>query len=232
MPERKFKIAELEAILELPADHPRRRQLETDPRFRAAVHAYQQFLDLAQALPDPEMISAEERLGEFVDKQVFSGAKTTSGFGYPAPVRRWWQSRWLRPVFACCLLVVAAASFYSVYEPGGPEPGRSINLRAGTATHAEPAGLQHISMETTADGSVRVAWRVYAGAETYRLVVIGPDLVPVGTFTAGADISFTIPAAEVARLRDLEPSLVVRVEALVADDPIGHSPALPWPTTD
>ncbi len=39
MPERKFKIAELEAILELPADHPRRRQLETDPRFRAAVHA-------------------------------------------------------------------------------------------------------------------------------------------------------------------------------------------------
>jgi hypothetical protein len=231
---REFEIEELEAILELPADHPRRRRLETDPRFRAAVHAYLQFLSLGQAEPDREAARAEEKLGKVLEHEIFGPSDSTaaSAIDTRSRIRRMWQLPWLRPTAAVALLIVAAVGFSSLLRSDGPGDAPSGVLRI---EQAAPQAEVHLDMATTgrtSDGSVQVAWQAYPGAETYRVILYGADLAPLTELTVTNDTKLVLPLEEISRLTTDQGSLFYRVEALRGGDPVARSQPQLLPTTD
>jgi hypothetical protein len=155
-------IDQLGGVLELPADDPRRRHVETCPRCSALAVTYRDFVN-AEPVPDsdPEAAAVHLRgvLREEIEGALASRAKARSSFFS------------LRPAWAALAVVLVVGSVVLIRM--GPEGPQEQVLRGG-GTGEEPLSLAAPEFEN--DGSVRLSWRPLDEADQYLVVIYEPDL--------------------------------------------------------
>ena len=215
MTERPFDIAELEAVLALPPDHPRRRDLEADPRFRAIVRSYRRFLAAGDEPATADMQRAEARLDGFIDDLVLGETAVA------APARSWFRS-W-RPYLVGGLVAAALGLvLLTSRDTYGPqEPGRALRWEGPDSTEA--VTLVPGTPEALPDGARRVVWRTLPTADAYAIAVYRSDLTRVGFLDAGGDTSLTVERTRLVDLCGADGQVVVRILGLAGADTIARS---------
>lgn len=175
------KIAE---ILELPVDDPRRIHLEECPRCGSALLIYRAFLK-AEAVPGANPSDAEARLSAFIQSKIDSTSLVTATNGnisgapvtVEAPERKGFLASvtgalFLRPACITVALVLIAAGLlwrqpWIVDKP----------VLRGTSPAVETGNSLDLATPQLQDnGSVRLAWQPFAGADSYQVCIYDQDL--------------------------------------------------------
>jgi len=209
--ERDFDIAELESILELPEDHPRRVALSRDPRFRATSRSYQRFVAAGEQPADAATARAEARLADAIDRTVLGRAATRP------PLRPWFSSyrSYLVGGLAAALVLVLLVARDDVQPP---PPGQA--LRWEPSTTPESVRLLPDTPVALAGDRLLISWYRLPAAEGYAVEFYRSDLVRVATRDAAAETSLTVDCAV---LRGPGGPSLFRVLATAGADTIGRS---------
>ena len=184
MPDKCLETHELEEVLALPEDHPRRRHLRDCARCRALMASYAEFLEPGEQ-PGARPEDARRDLAAALDDRIL-GSKEKAGF-----MDRLFSRAW-RPALAAAALVLIFIGSRALFF-GGPDEIR-YRGEAFTDDFVFPA-------EVLEDGAVQFRWHSVERADEYRLLILGSDLLEMEALSAGADTVFVLPAS---MLRDLE----------------------------
>jgi hypothetical protein len=154
-------VQEIGAVLELPADDPRRRHVEMCPRCRSLVASYTSFVEA-----EPADGSDLERVRGMLDARIRAGASRWKPSR--SSVRAFWWQLWLRPLplLAAGLVVVSAAVYWTSRQP------EQSSLRE-TTPQSRTFALS--PAEVAADGSIHLSWSAMTGADQYQVRIYGPD---------------------------------------------------------
>jgi len=155
---------EIEQVLKLPADHPRRRHLETCPKCRSALALFRAFDAGGPAPAGARPGEARRRLSEIVEREL---GDTPPRRIVLAP-RRWFTSGWALATAAT--LVVGAGLAWNALRPPSPVP-------AGNAWRGAAAAAPALEEAAVApDGRLVLRWRAVEGAESYDVRVFSSAL--------------------------------------------------------
>jgi hypothetical protein len=217
-------------LITLPEDHPERRRLYGSPEFEARMRLWREFETYgAGGLPAAEAETAarelEMRLGPAVRGEATAAARGSASASAGAgerdsrrrgPARSWLQSLFGAPprsavAFATVLIVGFAATWLLTRE----------------GTHAVRSAPEHAAIEMAAPRAtpqgVELSWTEVPGADGYRVIFYGADLVEIARLdhVAGTHVEL--------RLQALPPGLragkdaLAEVTALHGEDPIAPS---------
>ncbi len=190
MEHRCLEPAELAALLEMPADDPRRAAAAACPRCDSLLRAGAAFLAGDDTVPPGELARAERTLAAVLAAQL-----TAPGAAAPASPRAvqargrvsrragWGWGVGLAAALAAAMLMIAR-------EPGVPA-GPSGVLRGGGPAAGAAIELAVERTEPASDGSAKLSWAPVPGAETYRVELFTAALDTVGV------LSVSEPAATV-----------------------------------
>mgnify|MGYP001596573796 CR=1 FL=1 len=221
--------AALGEILDLPADDPRRRHVDSCPRCRSLVLAHGLFQEPPQ---DDEAERAADqvaaRLDAFREDMISpAAARTTSGSAAGPPLARsadgrpsWWRRLFaapFRPAWAlAAVAVVSVIAVVGIRQSRRPE---EILVR-GTLNRA--MGL--VAPEILADGAVRLVWRAAAEpVDGYELVLFSPRFETLARIPTGPDTSLTLAIERFPAPYRAGELLFYRVDALVGRDVVAQS---------
>lgn len=246
-------IEDLGALAELPADDPRRRTAEADPRVAALLRAYGAFV-APGPLPDgADLAAAEAHLLAALERElgVPLGDAARSPVPLPAaPAARsghepqgnggtnffaWLLGPALRPglAAAAALLVVAAA--WSLLAPRGTgrDSGRDAPNLRGPATPGAPGtwdarpAVRAIGPGPGTAGAVRLTWAPAPGATRYAVVFLAGDLGEIARVDTGTTTEFELAAPALPAGLASGQAVLWRVTAYQGADEIGRSDTLP-----
>jgi hypothetical protein len=238
-------VAELEAVLALAENHPRRRHLETCPRCRALLLEYRDFLSTDDIPEGADPVAAERALGAALGREMETVAgdarlATVPGAGRDETGRTgsrdshrprgrapgWWFARQPAGVRALAavlaLVVVGGASVLLLRGDGEPAPDilRSSDAEAAAWDLTVVAGR----FAANDAPALRLAWTPRPGADAYEVRVYATDLDPRGTFGPFTDTTAVVPIAGLDEIPAPGDPLLVRVVALAGGDEQERSP--------
>lgn len=213
MSERPFEppdTDELAGLEDLSPDDPR--VIAQGPRVRAQLRAYRDFV-APDTLPEGARADdAEERLGRMLERELGIPASQPSAARAETPripVASEPQGFWtrllgprMRPAIGFAAVLVVLGVVWMVR----PRPAQEPVLR-GTQTPASPTELASATV-TRSDGSVRLEWLAVAGASSYRVVFLSPDL------------------SEIARVNDLHDTRFDLIDGSLPSGLTPHAPVL------
>ena len=202
-------IEQLGGVLELPANDPRRRHVETCPRCSALAVSYREFVNAEPVPPgsDPEAAAAHLRgvLREEIEGTLASRAKARPSFFS------------LRPAWAMLAFVLVVGSVVLIRM--GPEGPQEQVLRGG-ATGEDPLSLA--APEFLGDGSVQLSWLPFDEADQYIVVIYEPDLTELTRTDPVTDPEITLHSRDLAGVTSGS-AVIWRVVALQGGDEIEFS---------
>jgi hypothetical protein len=215
-----FRLEELESLIDLDAQDPRRRHLEDCPLCRARLAAYKAFITEGppQAGSKPERAEAE--LGSFMENMI-RGSEARSDSRARLHARRF-PKRVLIPglavaAAAAVILIIALSPF-----PGGdrqlPAP-----LRGSDSPSITGAGVSVRPVEQSGS-SVLFSWTARPDADRYEIQIFNARLEGVARFEAGGDTSLTVESGD---LPGPDEPFFWRIAAFRGGDEIAHSRPLP-----
>jgi hypothetical protein len=207
---------DLDWVLSLPDDDPRRRHVRACPRCRALVDQYVAFLEAAPEVDAARLADADARLSAALERAI--GAAPARGGRIARSARvAWWETWAWRPVAAAAaVVVVAGAALLWMYAPHH-EP----ELRGGPETAATVV-VEHA---TLAGGAVHLDWRACPGASMYQVRVYASDLREVSRLET-PETSLTLAAERLSPRLARENVVLVRIVALSGGDAIATSSAI------
>lgn len=223
----------------LPADDPRRRELEAKPSARARVLAYREFM-AAENLPGaPGRAEAETRLAAALDAEIgIPGATAGASDGAPAratlaaPEARldprpfaWFGPSRFKPLVAIAAVVLAMAGaglVTTVLRQQQGDPLRGIET-PGVPGVWSPDPKSRV----TPNAGLALAWTAAPGADRYVVVFVSADLEELDRIEGITSLELILTRE--ALPRGLRPATTVswRVLAFRGADEIGRSPATP-----
>jgi hypothetical protein len=202
-------VTEIATVLELPADHPRRRHAESCTRCRSLMASYVSFVEAG-----PVEGADLERVRGMLDARIRADASRWRPSR--APARAFWWQALLRPapLLAAGLVVIAAAVFWTTR---GPEQS---SLRE---SNSQPQAFALSLAEVATDGSIQLHWGAMTGADGYQVRLYGPDFGEIYRSPNTAVTSLTVERT--ALPPNLPPTLDLtwRVFALSQGDVIATS---------
>ncbi|MGQ0722554.1 MAG: hypothetical protein ACT4PE_13440 [Candidatus Eiseniibacteriota bacterium] len=149
-------VEELGGILELSADDPRRRHVESCRRCRLLVAAHERFLSVPPA-PGAKVEDAADRLRRAFESEL------------PAPARK-------RPALPRGRIGLAAAAAFAVAiavvftRPRPDAPDRPVFRGEGDTETSASRDVPRVEViETLPDGKLRLRWSETPGASRYEL---------------------------------------------------------------
>lgn len=217
-----LKPEELDQVLSAPAADPRRVHARSCPRCGALLAQYASFVAAESGIPERQVADAETRIGAALDREIGLGAAPK-----PAAVRTRTRWAWLRePAFRPALAFAAVAivlgiAIWSPIRLGSPGDGR---LR-GTEGTLAPL----VRTEVEADGTLRLDWHSWSGADAYEVRFYSSDLAELGRRGPFTDTTARIGRHQIPEVVGHR-ELLVRVIALREGDPVGQSSVVPLPS--
>ncbi len=199
-------IEELETLLALPADDPRRRHVDDCSRCRSLADMLTEFASHPAAPAEAGFAAVDARLRDTIAEltgvtEREDVAVAASPFREVRPASR--APRWsfgaLRPAFAFAAVLVVATAGVALWRANSPGP--VMRDASGTAAAAFTA-----SVSPQLDGALRIVWTPAEGADGYRVLFLDPSLREIARLDA-------ISASEVTlRAEALPPGLTHGVE--------------------
>jgi hypothetical protein len=186
--DRRIEPEDLGALEGLPTDDPLLRQLESQPRARAQYRAYRDFVAPGDVPEGARVHEAEARLAEVLERELGTPIGRTPeavpGARSAAPARSQGGGGFLsllfgprmRPAFALAVMLVVAGGVW-IYT-ATRQPGEPI-LRGGTRAGPLGGPVGGVATGRLADGTVRLTWTPSAGAESYAVVFLSPELAEI-----------------------------------------------------
>ena len=184
MEQKCIDIEKIPEILELPVDDPRRIHLEECPRCGSALLIYRAFLK-AEAVPGANPSDAEARLSAFIKSKIDSTSSVTAAKSnisvapvtIEAPERPDFlasiaRTLFLRPAWITVALILIAAGLLWRQPWIVDKPvlrGTSPAVETGNSLDLDTPQLQD-------NGSIRLAWQPFAGADSYQVYIYYQDL--------------------------------------------------------
>lgn len=229
------RLERIEELLALAPDDPRRAHLDECPRCRARIAEFTSFME-ARPLPDGIRLGdARARLTEAVRREA-EPAMGSARIDRPRSGTGFWD-RISKPLWkpalglAVGLLIVVAVGRVTDLARWGSTP----IFRGGDAAEQVwlPAGVW------TAAGELELHWPRTTGADGYRLLFYGSDLLEIiridvddetraaTGMAAGTTTQFTLTADRVKRLGASGATIYCRVEALRDGDTVARSQPIP-----
>lgn len=211
-------VERIATVLELPAEDPRRRHVESCPHCRNLARSYTEFLR-AEMGPAAQPDAARDRLAE-----VILDAAGETDVPETAP-SRWWSSWRLRSaslVAATAAITLLAVILWPDHSTVPPLLRDDRVPRAG-ALSLRPA-------EAVTDGNVRLTWTRAHGADRYEVRAYSSELDEIYRHPAVTDTSVVICLSDIPAPPG-SPGLVWRVHAFRGSDVIAVSPpgSIPLP---
>lgn len=214
-----FQLDELDSLLDLDPEDPRRRHLASCPLCRARLAAYRTFLAEGPLQPDSEPVRAGAELEAFVAKMIHDGVGMEAGGGFLSRLRsRRIPRRAIIPglaaaVVAAVVLIIALSPF-----PDGdrrhPAPLRGLDAQdAGESVLAIQPAVAH-------DGTVLFSWTRLPDSDRYEVQVFDTKLQEIARFEADRDTCLVVRAGDMPRA---DGTLFWRVMAFREGDEIAHS---------
>jgi len=160
--DRCYRNEELAELLALPAGHPRLAHAEECPACRALLRSYAKFLETGVEASEKEREDARKRLGRLLDEEIEAGAAASRR----TPIRRP-----AHVIAAAAALVAATLLIVPLFRSEEGEPpvtGVLREERAGRALRGEVRLLE--------EGAIHVSWKPHGQADSYSVVLYGPDL--------------------------------------------------------
>jgi hypothetical protein len=211
-------MGDFDRLLQLPADHPERAEVEACPRCGSRLLEFQMFLrgdDVAGAQPADAEARLSERLGAHGASLLGRGVGARDG---------WWMR--LRRLLASPQVAVPALVAMAVIAVGiwrwQPWVDRSLEVRSTTA---EAPTVAIVSEQADSDGGLAIAFKPVPSADAYAVRLLRADfteirrLGPVTTASIKID-SADVPAGE---------RVYWQVVALKSGDEIAVSPIRSFP---
>jgi len=244
---------ELDAVIGLPEGHPALAHVAACPRCRALVDAYRRFLAPGEAPREARAEEADAALDAFRERllgtasagapagsaaadPLASAARPGVAYGAPdlaapgaarsadargpfaAPRRAWRGGLWRVPApvwAAAAVVVVAGGALLWTSRDGGDRRPTLRGARAGALRLAPPA--------VEASGAVRIAWSGHPDAESYAVVLFGPDLEEVARFPVLSDSALTLAPDQLPAALPAGSAVLYRVEARRGGDAVAIS---------
>lgn len=200
---------DIAAVLELPADHPRRRHAETCPRCRSLVASYLSFVE-AESVEGADL----ERARGMLDARIRADASRWKPSRAPVRTFRWQSLLRPAPLLVAGLVVIAAAVFWSSRTP------EQSSLREG-APQSQAFALSPAQLTT--DGSIQLSWSAMAGADQYQVRMYGPDFGEIYRSDNTTATSMIVDRAALPPSQSSHLDLTWRVYALSQGDVIATS---------
>ena len=173
-------LRQLDEILGLPEDHPRRREALTSPRMRNLLREYEEFMGEAPVAAVPVL----------PDLPVHRRSRF-------APRSRWRRAR-------TALVVAASLAVIGIGLRTTLAPDQEPRYRSGDAIHA--LGLEITRLDDT---TVELHWEAVEGATEYRLVVFGTDLTERGLVPIPTEPPLSVDLRRFGVLEELAVRLIV-----------------------
>jgi hypothetical protein len=232
MSDRRVEPEDLGGLEGLPPDDPRVRDLESQPRARAQLRAYRDFVAPGDVPEGARVHEAEARLGEALERELGTPIGGASGAPSATPSRPQRGGGFLsmlfaprlRPALALAALLVVTGGVWLVtatrQKPGGP-------IMRGTSPAPPEGGVAgSANTERLADGALRLTWTPSAEAESYAVVFLSPDLAEIARVSGVTEPHLDLrPGALPAGLAPGS-RVLWRVHAMRGPDELARSHAL------
>ncbi|MCP4572156.1 MAG: hypothetical protein GY838_07350 [bacterium] len=222
-----YDPTELETIHNLPGDDPGRDHLEECVRCRAQLSAYERFLTLGEAEPDPQEQAAEEALGTFLETEILGRSadhRSDEPVAEEAPPHlgrpRMTSRRLAWSLGVAAVLAVAFGLNLNLHD----RLPDSNDVRLRTDGAVDPAGSIILEAVSRADdGGLDLTWRASSGATDYRVVLYDEQLREVASFPAGTGTMLRLVPDQLQTAGGGSALLLWRVEALQHGDLVARS---------
>lgn len=221
MTDRCFEPEELGGILQLDAGDPRRHHIDTCPRCQSRLIVYREFLEDTSVPEGARRGEAAARLRAAFQAEV---TPTLSTRRERPPTESWWARMFrpaLRPAWAgvgvLAIALVAYTGYRAYREAAAPDLLRGAGPRRG-------AGITLYPARTQADGALVLRWGAFAGADAYRVRVLGIDLADLATLGPVADTSIVVRSDQLPKGLPHGSAVGWQVDALAAGQIIATSP--------
>jgi len=240
MSDRPLEPEDLGDLADLPPDDPRRRALESQPRARAQLHAYRDFVAPGDTPEGARVAEAEARLAEALEREIgvttFEDERSrpaTASAARPATERAprprargsWsWLPLGLQPALAVAALIVVAGGALLVGQR--LRDTRERVLRG--ATHGIEGGLEaRATPRQLPGGRLRLEWAPAPEALSYSVVFLSPELTEIARVTNLGETHLDLrPDSLPSGLRP-GGHVLWRVLAMHGADEVSRSRALP-----
>jgi hypothetical protein len=216
-------VEEIEELLALSDDDPRRRHLDECPRCNAILTSYLAFLeadDAAGAAP----ADAESRLAGFLETVTgHSPARPTETVpGNDGFISKLTRALFLRPVWAAAAMVVVTAGVLW-WSPWSQQERVLRDAPQGVPGTGTPLDLHTPQIQP--GGVVLLTWEPLEGADAYQVRLYGEDLAEIVRFQPTGEPSLSVDRS---MLPEDTPAVVLwRVAALQSGDEIAISEPAP-----
>jgi hypothetical protein len=220
-------------LADLPPDDPR--VLALDPRERARLRAYRDFVAPGDTPAGADLREAEERLGRVLERELALTSERApgSGGGAAATLRRRGGAGGLleallhphlRPAWAIAAAIIVVGALW--FSPGtrredempvlrgDPPVAMGIEVRIAPAPGASPGT------------GLRLEWTPAAEADHYAIEFMSPELVPLAEARDIPQTHFDLIRGSLPAGLNSGGSVLCRVVAFQGADEVGHSGAL------
>lgn len=244
MSDKCFDVDQLEMLLQLPIDDPRRLHLEECPRCRSLLVSYQAFLDPPDEPEGAYLQDAHLRLRTALRREILGEApgeetEETSAEEWERPEKergpglivRFLQRLWeppLRPALAAAAVLVVAFGLYRTLDFGSP-PGGPTVLRGGSEGRVD-AGVREAS-RILENGRVQLTWGAGMAVDSYLVRFYDAELSELLLLNAGRDTALVLdPAVHPVLVQALDKGPVYwRVTAVQGGDEVSHTKLQSFP---
>ena len=216
-------VEQIEGLLALSDDDPRRRHLDECPRCKAVLTSYLAFIEANTAAgADPD--AAEARLAGYLETVTgFSPSRRAETVaGNDGFVSKLTRALFLRPAWAAAALVVVAAGI--LWWSPWSQPERVLrDTPQGVPGAGIPLDLHAPQIQP--GNFILLTWEPLEGAEEYQVRLYGEDLAEIVRFQPTEAPSLSLDRS---KLPEETPAVVLwRVAALQDGDEIGISEPAP-----
>ncbi len=188
--ERCYELDDLESLLALDPDDPRRGHLERCPRCRARLLVYEEFIGDRSVPPGADTSDAAVRLrwafDEERDRRIESGAPRRSPWAWLSARLR---PRALRPAWALAAILIAAGALYAGLELRATREAPDLLRRqpAPGLSSRSPARIELRVPSIGPGGAVTLRWHPFPQADSYRVHLMDADLADFARLGPVAD---------------------------------------------
>jgi len=223
MTNRCVDVEQIEVLLALSDDDPRRRHLDECPRCKPILTSYLAFLEADDAAgADPA--DAESRLAGYLEAITghSPAPRTETVAENDGFISKLTRALFLRPVWAAAALVVVAAGI--LWWSPWSQPQRVLrDAPQGVTGAGTPLDLHAPQIQR--GGVILLTWEPLEGADEYQVRLYGEDLAEIVRFQPTGEPSLSVDRSMVPS--DTPAVVLWRVAALQSGDEIGLSEPAP-----